>query len=143
MKGRGQNVAQLDARRGAHRDSDNAHYETSVASPGNGPAIGVLRDDMKVQFLSKSARSLCPQKRPFAALPRNDAMGHWRPNASQQNWQLARPNVRGSIALSPPAKLEQSRGICARRLCAVFPDQVQHKKALQSPWLPNSIPSYR
>jgi hypothetical protein len=30
----------------------------------------------KVQFLSKSGRSLYPQKRPFAALPRNDAMGH-------------------------------------------------------------------
>ena len=25
------------------------------------------------------------------------------------------------------------------RLCAVFPDQVQHKKALQSPWLPDSV----
>ena len=52
--------------------------------------------------------SLCPRKRPFATLPRIDAMGHWRPNASQQNWQLSRPNVRGSIALSPPAKLERT-----------------------------------
>ena len=29
----------------------------------------------KVQFPSKSPRSLYPQKRPFAALPRNDAKG--------------------------------------------------------------------